>query len=78
MPHFIFKPIHIDESENSENQRWKSSLLVKEDKRYAAGQSTVFHSAQKKKRGIFIFGIMKIISDFSNREGEEKNAYKSN
>ena len=78
MPHFIFKPIHIDESENSENQWWKSNFLVKEDKRYSTGQPAVFHSAQKKKRSNFIFMTMKIKSDFSNREGEEKSTSKSN
>lgn len=52
--------------------------MVKQDKSYTAGKSAIFHATQKKKRDVFIFGIMKIKSDFSNREGEEKNAYESN
>ena len=55
MFHFIFKPIYINERENGEHQCWKSRFLVKNNKRYATGQSVIFHSAQKKKRSNFIF-----------------------
>ena len=42
----VFEPIHINESENGENQWRNGGFLIKDGKRYAAGQSAVFHRAQ--------------------------------
>ena len=64
----VFEPIHINESENSENQWRNGSFLIKDGKRYAAGQSAVFHRAQKNKQINFVFLSVKIKSDFSNCE----------
>ena len=68
----------MNKGENSKNQWGESILPIKENKRYAAGHPAVFQSAHKKKRINFIFIAVKIKADFSNREGEEKSAGKSN
>ena len=68
MSHSVFKPIHINESENGENQWWNGSLLIKNGKRYTARQSAIFHRAKENKQINIIFLSMKIKSDFSNRE----------
>ncbi len=77
MFHFIFEQIYINERENGEHQCRKSRFLVKNSKRYATGQSAIFHSTQKKKRSNFIFWNVKKAAYFPDGKGEEKRTGES-
>ena len=72
MFHFIFEQIYINERENGEHQCRKSRFFVKNNKRYAAGQSAIFHSTQKKQRSNFIFGNVKKSPTFTDCNRQEK------
>jgi hypothetical protein len=64
----VSKPIHINESEYGENQWRNGGFLIKDGKRYAAGQSAVFHRAQQNKHINIGFLSVKIKSGLSNCE----------
>ena len=46
----VFNPIHVNESENGENQWRNGDFRTKDSQRYTAGQSAVFHRAQKNEK----------------------------